>query len=489
MASKAMIAAIDFIRTFQNATNDAATIESIIEDQVQNIITIIGKLPKFDVDDVTATIKSVNENTPRIFSETQKRTIIAAITAKSKASNNLASTDDASHKAQENLYIQNYPNQKLWEILEDASSDEQYRVDSLLDFCHRILKMKYPSPDTRKQMTALLLASTKTKAISARMCKDMYDLVTKRNRKLRQKLTHIPATLRKYPEKPDAFITLFPDAYPEGEPPIGHRVDETIIKRIFDMTSARDNNQMLKEDFDMVSTRSSSASMGDMSNMSMQNFRMMMMLQNMQNMQHMQRMPGNASRGRASEIEDDDDIVITRAGNRIGPNQLFALLDQPDRESKAPKNAASNDKDAAPNNKGTENRSNIEEVTTDTAIADETETAVHGTAGVMDDIDHLLNGATKKRPAGQAGDGKALKKKPAADFTLKDVKIDSQVPFTCNGCRILGGDDFWRVFPFPKESLYDKKFKYTKDTKEKVWKALLEYVKKPYVPKSSKNAP
>jgi hypothetical protein len=61
------------------------------------------------------------------------------------------------------------------------------------------------------------------------------------------------------------------------------------------------------------------------------------------------------------------------------------------------------------------------------------------------------------------------------------------LPCFYNNCKVYGTDTKFRVYPRPNVSKYDKGFPFTKDTKAKVWLNVVEYCKKPVIPKTSAN--
>jgi hypothetical protein len=87
---------------------------------------------------------------------------------------------------------------------------------------------------------------------------------------------------------------------------------------------------------------------------------------------------------------------------------------------------------------------------------------------------------------------KSVLKKPAASESLlvftahSPPKIGTPCPFIFLGCKVLCTSSAYRVFPKPGQSPYDKQFKHKSD-KTAAFKAMIEFCKKPSIPKDSKN--
>ena len=87
---------------------------------------------------------------------------------------------------------------------------------------------------------------------------------------------------------------------------------------------------------------------------------------------------------------------------------------------------------------------------------------------------------------------KSVLKKPAASESLlvftahSPPKIGTPCPFIFLGCKVLCTSTAYRVFPKPGQSVYDKSFKHISD-KTAAFKAMIEFCKKPSIPKDSKH--
>ena len=66
-------------------------------------------------------------------------------------------------------------------------------------------------------------------------------------------------------------------------------------------------------------------------------------------------------------------------------------------------------------------------------------------------------------------------------------KFGTSLPCVYNGCKIYAGSGRFRVVPFPGLSVYDRTFMFNDKNKSKVWGNVIDYCKKPSIPKSSAN--
>jgi len=96
----------------------------------------------------------------------------------------------------------------------------------------------------------------------------------------------------------------------------------------------------------------------------------------------------------------------------------------------------------------------------------------------VDDKDHVDNRATKRGNTTKDY-GTNLKTPPKLTGLV--------LPCLFNKCKIYGTDKKFRVYPRPNESKYDRGFAFTTATKAKVWEKVVEYCKKPTIPKTSPN--
>ena len=83
-----------------------------------------------------------------------------------------------------------------------------------------------------------------------------------------------------------------------------------------------------------------------------------------------------------------------------------------------------------------------------------------------------------------------VKKKPSKndveDWGQKVPPLGSPLPLMFNGCKIYESPGAFRVMPSPK-SKYDRRFPFKVATQSDVWKEMIDYCKKPFIPKGSAN--
>jgi hypothetical protein len=80
-------------------------------------------------------------------------------------------------------------------------------------------------------------------------------------------------------------------------------------------------------------------------------------------------------------------------------------------------------------------------------------------------------------------------KKPAAkvkEYTAIP-KFGVPLPLAYNGCKIYASVDAYGVMPAPGRSKYDRRFAFKPSNKADVWKAVVSYCGKPFIPESSPN--
>ena len=119
---------------------------------------------------------------------------------------------------------------------------------------------------------------------------------------------------------------------------------------------------------------------------------------------------------------------------------------------------------------------------------------------VEDEIDRMIakgsatSKATSKKRSSEPSKAKPSLKKPRAEVgdnafeKNKPPKFGTQLPLVFNKCRVYESPGKYRVVPFPGQSRYDKSFSFGTKSKSDVWKDVIEYCKKPSIPKDSKNA-
>ena len=481
---RSISAAIDFIRAFQQADDDEAGLRQVVDNRVADIVRVIGGLPQFDLADSTQAIVLITSNSPTVFSLEQKTRLIASIRVKSQAAMDAAANAPDSSKEQTCMYVYNYLTENIWDTITNTSIPRLSRIDSFLTHCHNVLGLIYPSPETRKVMTGTILGAEGVKTYGATLCKEAYDNITARNKKLR---TNKRPKLKVFPSIVYGFTALYPDAYAMDQQPTDNRTPEELINAIANLTSARKNNKLLKEEQWLQPPSRSSMDFAPMRGGQNAFDMMRMMCMTMQSMQ------GNSFNQRPP----------TQTNGRIGPHRRLALEDLPP-DGRDDTGSLNGREDTETHDGRTDNRDdrNVRRCSTVLDLPSPTlpcalpSPTLPGAQAdnVNDDLDDLLDKKTaSKRPAGANAGGGATKvlKRPAAqqtDIALNALKMDSPFPVTCNGCRILLNAKGWRVFPFPQTSKYDKAFPNTGD-KDKAWRDLLNYVKKPYVPETSRNKP
>ena len=91
-------------------------------------------------------------------------------------------------------------------------------------------------------------------------------------------------------------------------------------------------------------------------------------------------------------------------------------------------------------------------------------------------------------PSAASKTGKKKSKIEIAEFPKnKPPSFGVELPFIFNGCKVLKGSSRFRVIPRPGESVYDKAFHITAGNEKEAWGNMIDYCKKPVIPKSSKN--
>jgi hypothetical protein len=294
---------------------------------------------------------------------------------------------------------------------------------------------------------------------------------------------------------PQNFMALYPDMYDAADPPITSRFSRAKIDEVWTSVPARQNNKLLVAPSDIrIASLPVCTKVDDPMRQMIENPMMIHMMRAFTNMANAGQPSG---RGMAPPINID-----YRA---MGESPLF----RPEHQ-------------ALGNGEGLQTQAPPQE------LQDTAHGAVAGPSTVDKDIDDMINKGFTEPPkpkvptakkrgddekddadrADKRGGDKKNKKRDGDDkghvdnraakraTTTKDYgtnlktppKLASLVlPCLFNNCKIYGTDKKFRVYPRPNESKYDKGFVFTTATKAKVWENVIEYCKKPNIPKTSSN--
>lgn len=472
-----LAAAIDFVDASQQGGVTGEDLARNINNQVVNFLNTLRHMD-YEQQDATACIRMLNNMNFGPFSREQRFRMVQAINVRVNDALQAPTTSNA-EKKQTNSFLFNYYPKYIWDVLENVELDETIRCDNMIEYNQKIIGLKFPCPETRKVMTAIVLGACGTTSPSAEKAFEVFTKLSKRNTAYRKFTSQFPERMRVYPLSVAEFRELHSDAYPAEQPPIDSKVPSQTIDQIVLITSARKNNSMLKEasikhnpshhSSNIQSTLLVEQPSGH--NNPLQSLGQMMM-QNM--MQHFQNMASSQQHNRP-EI----DITVQRRQGRGNNGNNLAL----DWQEPGDANTQSN---APPLRRAeTMDSPNSSIPSTDKTVT------LEDTATVEDDIDKMINGEMQAPAPDKKSKGV---KRPAAGTTATYEKnspppFGTSTPFLYNGAKVYPGAKKFRVYPLPGVSVYDKGFPFTADTKEAVWKVMLKFCENPKVPESSVNNP
>jgi hypothetical protein len=496
----AVSAAISYLETSRTAGTPEDMMESLTNDRIDNLKSMIGKSSMI-MEDSTRAIALVGATMS--FNATQKEVLLRAIHTKIQAgSHDQPDGAAAITQGQSNRFIEGYLTDDLNSTLDNKALPEEDRVDAFVDFIHLKHGCKYPDVPTRKRIVAIihLCNGGNTTSLGLKAC---YDLLTKINNRKRIFRHHVPVTLRNFPQNPKDFMSLHPCLYVEGGPPVPSRFSSAVIDEVVAMTPARNTNMLLRGG----SVQSSNAAavvpsinhtmpaMGMPANMPPI---MQMMGQMMQQMMNQQPGPPPQIRfnNRSSPYGTTPPRGILDGSLPAGCEQqdheaTQSHLSHPGSQHHGPRPTVDESNGLpAPKFEASPSTSQVHSVPLKSGAPSEAE----------DDIDAMIGKTPGKSTKPKKDDavkkkkdtGKSTKSKTAATCGVfprdNPPKFGTALPCIYNGCKIYGSESRYRVVPFPGKSAYDKPFKITKDNTKAVWTSLIEYCKKPQIPKTSANA-
>ena len=510
----AIKAAIQYIEASRQAETQAQTMVTITQHRVDNLKLMLGRMPH-DLTDMTNAISTLGATTA--FTSEQRTSLVQSIHAKMQDEDAHAQEGGVVAKGQSHKFVEHYLTAKVYDKLEDKSITEEVRVQCLINFLHNQNGCKYPDVATRKRCVAILMLANDVTPTpnGAKAC---FDLFAKINVQLRGIRNHIPCTMRHFPEDPKDFTMLHPGLYDAEDPPTPSRFSRARIDEVCTIVSARNSNKLLAS---ASSVRTSSCVLPANKNID-DPMRHMMELSGNPLMRGMMQLFAHMSNG-GQPHDKAPDITIdyrprspTQRGTSsasLGGQPQSTLLSPPAPLGDEPMSQLSPPGQAVAEG-GMPPRLRQ-------ALADgggEAAASKNGKVGgpsIEDDIDDMLNGskkpttkkdvmidAAKKPPQKEncgkrKGDGKDVDDRANKRAkTTKDYGTNLKTPpkfaglvLPClfNKCKIYGTDKKFRVYPRPNESKYDKTFAFTAKTKAQAWEKVIEYCKKPEIPRSSSN--
>ena len=504
----AIKAAIQYIDASLQAGTQAPTMINITKDRVDNLMLVLGRMPT-DLHDMTNAISTLASTTA--FSQEQRSSLVQSIHAKMHDNGGHARDGDVATKAQTHKFVEHYITAELWDKLHDKSIPEEDRVRHFIDFLHHRNGCKFPDVQSRKRFVSItLLANGNTPTPhGAKAC---FDLFARINVAMRSIRTHIPCTLNHFPQDPKDFMMLHPGLYDADDPPTTSRFSGARIDEVITIVSARHTNKLLAESSGIRTALLPACTNVDAP------MRQMMELSGNPMMMNMMRVFANIANGVQTPGRDMTSPVNIdfRRESRIPRSTSSASLGAHDEQSlfRGEFKALADVDVALP--------PPCCELTGDGPAASKVEDDIdrmiargvglvapkqksphgdkHDDAGgkgdgcKKDDADHR----GRKRANATNGDdnGHADNRPKKRANTTKDYGTNLKTPpkfaglvLPClfNNCKIYGTDKKFRVYPRPNESKYDKGFAFTPATKAKVWANVIEYCKKPKIPKTSTN--
>ena len=215
--------------------------------RVQHFRESITSFPQ-DVEDSQSVMQAlqVASTLPNAaFSPSHLREIASAVSLHMTVKTaNVASTA-GNAKPQVNLYVFNYMPLSLWSKLGDAQISWEAKLELFVDFLLHVLRLRNPTDATLKVCLSIC------KLLHQRTLppNEAYNEIQKLKTKLFNKRLLHPGdqSLLEFQSDPAAFITLYPSAYPECDPPVASKLDEMNIREGVrkDVMPTRSNNRVL----------------------------------------------------------------------------------------------------------------------------------------------------------------------------------------------------------------------------------------------------
>ena len=460
----ALQASSDFIVANEMAGTTGEALERIKGNQVTAFINMLRSMP-YDVVDATRCMQELAPDHPSCFSPHQKLTLVAAI--QRRAENALDAAPDGAERSgfkQKHMHSFNYYPAYVWNGISDKTKEDFARCEILVEFHQKVIGLKYPDPASRKTIVGILCEAIELQPSAAKL-REIYQLFSNLNAEYRRQSLGYPRRNEVYPESVNDFITIHMDAYHADHPAIASRVRANQVARIANRVSARRNNKLLCESKNEAIVLASSSPLWSptpmMASIDGRNM-MQMMMQNM--CQTFQRMQGQTPRDSDINLkinEPKKKFELDSPSETPGMNRAFTVV---------------LDQEPSPLNDTPSPGSTIE-------IINAPDSAPPCSKRERDDIDDMIDcGAlvSKKRPAAAM----------AMSFKLDDPPpLGTKCPLFYNGCKVYENAKAWRVYPFPRESVYDKSFPFVVHTKEAVWQSVIKFCKSPSVPDGSVNNP
>ena len=464
---------------------------------------MLGRMPN-DLHDMTNAISTLAATTA--FSPEQRSSLVQSIHAKMHDNGGHARDGDVATKTQTHKFVEHYITAELWDKLHDKSLPEEDRVRHFIDFLHHRNGCKFPDVQSRKRFVSItLLANGNTPTPhGAKAC---FDLFARINVAMRSIRTHIPCTLNHFPQDPKDFMMLHPGLYDADDPPTTSRFSGARIDEVITIVSARHTNKLLAE-----SSGIRTASLPACTNVDAP-MRQMMELSGNPMMMNMMRAFANIANGVQTPGRDttpplnidfrrESQIPRSTSSASVGEQSLFraefkaltnedVTLPLPCHAITGAVPAASkidNDIDrmigaglVAPKQKSPhgEKHDDADKKNDD----DKTDDADHRGRKRVNATNSDDNGHVDNRPKKHANTTKDY----GTNLKTPPKLAGLVLPCLFNKCKIYGTDKKFRVYPRPNESKYDRGFAFTPATKAKVWANVIEYCKKPEIPKTSPN--
>ena len=520
----ALRAAIGYIEASVLAGTQAPMIATITEGRVHNLKSMLGRMPT-DLLDMTASISLIGSTS--VFTPEQRSSLLQAIHSKMHGEDVGAKNVDT--KTQSHPFIENYLTNELWEQLHDKSLSEDARVQILVNFLHLRNGCKFPDTASRRRFVAIIvLANGQT--LTPHSAKACFDLFAAVNVKMRAIRAHVPTTCKYFPIDVEDFKALYPDMYDVDAPPITSRFSRSQIDEVWTSVPARGTNKLL---MGQSNTRMPSlpacTNVDDPMRQMIENpmvINMMRAFANMANagqpsgrgpppapvnieyreqslfrnehpalsngegLQHArgptQQPQGTAHVGAAagsltrqptsSNIEKELDVMIDQGLNAPPKAKV--------QTGKKPANGVDTDDE-------TDSAADGKDVADEKGCADRVGKPggiKKGPKRAGDDKGHVDNRAAKRQSCDKGSvDNRRTTKDYGTNLKAPPKLSNLVLPCFYNNCKVYGTDTKFRVYPRPNVSKYDKGFPFTKDTKAKVWLNVVEYCKKPVIPKTSAN--
>jgi hypothetical protein len=440
------------------------------DNQVRNLKSIIART-NIDIGDATRAFTTIRESP---LSAPHKQELLHAVHTRVGAP--LSSTIEPDNKGQHHKYIFNYMTEAVWHKQCDPSCSELDRCIDMIKLCHQI-GLYFPDAITVKTIVSTMLMAHGTSPTPFG-AKALYDLFVSQNKQRRPLKKSAAMSEQVFPESVEAFIDLHPDRYHAAAKPVRSRVSSQEVTFLAPTLAARSTHTFLRSSTTMQTGMQPAFHMGAASSsMNAPNpMNQMMMLA-----QHM----FNAMQPR------QDSVFPTRNVQRA--QTVFPLTDGNVRGDSSGVPLAIHDVGGGADGVGgdaatlesEDKRSELDKLLDISLTAGKTV--------------KIGKATPKKKTAPTAVAApktpvvKSVLKKPAAAsesllvFTAHSPpKIGTPCPFMFLGCKVLCTSSAYRVFPKPGQSPYDKQFKHKSD-KTAAFKAMIEFCKKPSIPKDSKN--